>query len=173
MRGQENVGVHRLQPREAGAVVRHDLRIGRVVGQRIARHADRAEEHHLVRRAAVIQRHGPGGATLGVARRDVRRQGDTAQSYRLAVVYRMINFHRWCIHLGGGSEGDVTAFQDRFVCGTGIKAGAGISLQPCQSTGMIEMRVAVEQYLHIAQLEAQRLDIPFDNRRAFGQPAIR
>ncbi len=77
MRPEEDIAGHLPQFGEAVFVVGDDVGICGVVDQ-LVDDAGAAVEDDLVRLAGLGNGHGPGGAALGVAGREVRGQGDAA-----------------------------------------------------------------------------------------------
>ena len=70
MGGEEDVARQMLEPSEGVLKIGNNLRVGLIIDQAVlARGGDAAQEDHIVAFAGLDNRHGPRGASGGVARR--------------------------------------------------------------------------------------------------------
>ena len=89
MTGQHNVRLERLQPRECGAKIVGDLRVGAIADEDVPRNRDAAEEQHARRFAVCDDRGAPACAARCVAGRQMRRQCNVAEAdcFAVAAIY--------------------------------------------------------------------------------------
>ena len=108
-----------------------------------------------------------------MARSQMSGQSCSAQADRIAVVNQAIGRNRREQIGIAKKEISVPAAFELFGIGFhGHQGRATAFLQLRQPTGVIEMRVRIQQDLHVVQFETQRLDVRFNLRRSLNQAAI-
>ena len=140
-------------------VILGDRRIPSVANQLVARIDVRtSDDHRVVRLATIADCERPGRAALRVAWSEVRDQHDVAELYLVPIVQYAIDAHRRVSHgrvVAVLEVGAAARFDHGDVSVHDHVARARELLQHGAAGVMIPVRVADQQDLHVAELEAQ------------------
>lgn len=179
VRGQENVGRDGLESGEGSHEVVGDARVGGLLPvlpldeDHARQHRQTADRHRAVALSSLLDHEIPRGTAPGVAGGDARRHRHPAQGDRFAIRQLLVDEdHR---EEGLVAQEIVIAaatLESRGVQLAGHEARTARLLQSGQSTGVVEMGVAVEQQADVFHLEAQRLDTRPDQRHGLLESTV-
>ena len=122
------------------------------------------EQRSVLRAIWACYGHAPSRAPLRMTGGQMGRKRDATKTDGVAVPDYAIDADRRERHVLGGAEVDGTCFESRAIGGAGDHLRAACALEPCKPPGMIDMRMTIEQVFHVANVEAERVNIGEDLR---------
>ena len=132
-----------------------------------------ANEDHVVDFVSVPDLRCPGGAALGMARRQVGDHYLIAELDGFSVVDNLIGGDQWKGERVAEAKITVPAATKEWgVALAGQEFRSCDFLELSQSAGVIEMRMAVQQKFYIGQFESELGDVALDLRRGFDKAAV-
>lgn len=166
VRTEEQPWLQRAQKRELAPIVFDDVRIFRVADQLVLRRYGRAAEEHRVA-------HRPRRTAARVAGSDVRGERHAAERHLLAVGDRAVREDRRKEELVAELR---IIFPTRSVIGRLRSAGDELrfrhALQLGESAGVIVVRMAADQDLHVLDAKPEALDVCANDRSGLDETAV-
>ena len=164
---QHDVGGQRRQPIEGVAIIGDDAGIGAIADQAIARHGHAAREYDVQSPPTLDYRDRPGRAARRMSRCQHRGQRDGPDADLFAIADNPVDRNRRKAGVAVRIVGFVSATAQRGgIAGRGDELGATPSAQFGERSGMVEMRVRIEDPFDLARLHPDRREVALDQTGA-------